>query len=559
MRHKFIPRFFHIMLAMVILWLASEPARAQGTLVVALDSVEGSAHPTMRAFVTVTDDNGVPVRGLDQKAFELSEDGLGASAPDKVEAVVNQKAAVSVMLAIDLSGSMRGRPLQAAREAIAKFMQALLDEAGDPDRAAFIGFAQKVAVAADSIADEKREVAFTNDMGKLLNVVNFVDVDTGTGGTPLYDALFRAVRITSRQPGRRAIVLMTDGQDQSSTLADSDPIGEANRQHIPIFTIGLSTGRLDVQYLQRVAVRTGGQYQSAPTPDQLAQLLQNVLAQLKEQYLLTYTSRIPKPDGQPHTLAVQVNSPRGSGSSKLTFTLGQPVATATVAATPTTIAPTVTPQPSPAPTQTTTPQPAGSRAIPSFLPNPALVVAVIAASLLLLLIVVVAIILIARSRRTATPTDDQAPSYRATWPGHGLPRTQLPFEAKPIPPPAAPPVGPPVAPVTFGSTVIIQRGSKSQVKGMLVSKQGPAWQLKIDKPSVTIGRAPGNDLVVEHPTVSRQHATIKIEGGEFRLYDLGSSNGTFVNEQRVREPVALQDGVAVRFGEARFVFSVLAR
>jgi VWFA-related protein len=547
---------------MLTLWLASEPARAQGPIVVALDSVEGSAHPAMRAWVTVTDDNGVPVRELDPKAFALSEDSLGASAPDKVEAVVNQKAAVSVMLVIDLSGSMRGRPLQAAREAIVKFMQALLDEAGDPDRAAFIGFTQTVTVTADSIADEKREVAFTNDMGKLLNVINFVDVDTGTGGTPLYDALFRAVRITSQQPDRRAIVLMTDGQDKGSTLADSDPIGEANRQHIPIFTIGLSTGRLDAQYLQRVALRTGGQYQSAPTPDQLAQLLQNVLAQLKEQYLLTYTSRIPKPDGQPHTLTVQVNSPRGSGSSKLTFTLGQPIATATVAATPTVIVPTVTPPPSPAPTLTATPQPVSSPAIPSFLQNPALVVAIVAAGLLLLLIVVVGIILIARGRHAAMPTGDRA-SYQATWSSQDPPRTQPPFEAKSIPPPAAPPVGPstapPAPPVTSGSTVIIQRGSKSRVQGMLMSKQGPAWQFRIDKPSMTIGRAPGNDLVVEHPTVSRQHATIKIEGGEFRLYDLGSSNGTFVNEQRVREPVALRDGAAVRFGEARFVFSVLVR
>jgi len=67
-------------------------------------------------------------------------------------------------------------------------------------------------------------------------------------------------------------------------------------------------------------------------------------------------------------------------------------------------------------------------------------------------------------------------------------------------------------------------------------------------------RAPGNHRVVDHPTVSRQHATIKLEGEEYRVYDLGSGNGTFVQDQRVRDPIVLQDGEMVRFGEVEFIF-----
>jgi hypothetical protein len=158
------------------LWMTvGGSALAQGTLAVSLDAVDAAAHPTMRALVTVTDENGIPMRGLDPKAFELDEDGGGPFAPDKVEVVANQKAAVSVMILVDLSGSMRGAPLQKAKEAIGKFLEALLNEPNDPDRAAFVGFGQKVVVTADTVADDKREVAFTNDMGKLLNVINFVD------------------------------------------------------------------------------------------------------------------------------------------------------------------------------------------------------------------------------------------------------------------------------------------------------------------------------------------------------------------------------------------------
>jgi len=113
----------------------------------------------------------------------------------------------------------------------------------------------------------------------------------------------------------------------------------------------------------------------------------------------------------------------------------------------------------------------------------------------------------------------------------------------------------PVTPPTSGGTVLIQRGAvKPKVLGMLVEKKDSAKRFDIDKPAVTIGRAPGNHLVVDHATVSRQHATIKLEGEEYRVYDLGSANGTFVQDQRVRDPIVLQDGVIVRFGEVEFIF-----
>ena len=67
----------------------------------------------------------------------------------------------------------------------------------------------------------------------------------------------------------------------------------------------------------------------------------------------------------------------------------------------------------------------------------------------------------------------------------------------------------PVTPPTSGGTVIIQRGLKLKVLGMLVDKKESSRRFDIDKPVVTIGRAPGNNFVVEHATVSRRHACIE--------------------------------------------------
>ena len=93
---------------------------------------------------------------------------------------------------------------------------------------------------------------------------------------------------------------------------------------------------------------------------------------------------------------------------------------------------------------------------------------------------------------------------------------------------------------------------------LLIDHKNPSRRFDVSKPAVTIGRAQRCDVVVDHATVSRQHATIKLEDGQFRLYDLGSSNGTFVGEQQVRAPVTLEDGARVRFGAVDFVFKIVS-
>lgn len=69
-----------------------------------------------------------------------------------------------------------------------------------------------------------------------------------------------------------------------------------------------------------------------------------------------------------------------------------------------------------------------------------------------------------------------------------------------------------------------------------------------------IGRdAAQNDIVVDEPSVSRQHARIRLEDGRFVLYDLASSNKTFVNGQEIQKHPLL-DGDVVAFGRAEFAF-----
>lgn len=67
---------------------------------------------------------------------------------------------------------------------------------------------------------------------------------------------------------------------------------------------------------------------------------------------------------------------------------------------------------------------------------------------------------------------------------------------------------------------------------------------------LTIGRAPGSDLRLEDPSVSRQHARIAIDDGEVRIADIASSHGTWVGDARIDAPRPLQGGDEIRLGDS---------
>jgi pSer/pThr/pTyr-binding forkhead associated (FHA) protein len=79
-----------------------------------------------------------------------------------------------------------------------------------------------------------------------------------------------------------------------------------------------------------------------------------------------------------------------------------------------------------------------------------------------------------------------------------------------------------------------------------------SYRLQTHRP-FTVGRDPGNDIVLRDPKVSRHHAEIVFERGFFVLHDLASANGTYVNGKRVRSQITLQSGDEIRLGSARFL------
>ena len=98
-----------------------------------------------------------------------------------------------------------------------------------------------------------------------------------------------------------------------------------------------------------------------------------------------------------------------------------------------------------------------------------------------------------------------------------------------------------------GQLVLIDAGNAS-------IKAGATWDFA---PEMTIGRRPGNEVEIDDPFLSGQHAEILLEAGEWWIRDLGSTNGTLLNGAPVAALTALRPGDIVQFGNVRL--QVLAR
>lgn len=105
------------------------------------------------------------------------------------------------------------------------------------------------------------------------------------------------------------------------------------------------------------------------------------------------------------------------------------------------------------------------------------------------------------------------------------------------------------------SDVGVEASQKVLPGPRLVSKRGD-WLLS--EGSNLVGRDRDCAVRIDSPSVSRHHARILVTRGEATIEDLGSKNGTYVNEQSIKAPVALDDRVQIRFGSVTMTYRILS-
>ncbi|MGD8440869.1 MAG: VWA domain-containing protein, partial [Holophagae bacterium] len=226
--------------------------------------------------VVVLDTFGVPVRDLEQDDFTVYEDdaevdveGFGTTAD----------LPLSLALAVDTSGSM-AEIFPDVRAAVAGFADSLLQPG---DEAALIRFSWDAAV----------EVDWTDDTRRLTGQLDRVVPE---GGTSLNDAVVRSLEQFRGRRGRQALVLLTDGEDTTSRTDWRLAERFARTMRIPVFSIGLGSGRFAGKgVLKSLAKETGGEAFFPKKVDELPAVYDRIAELLRSQYLLWYPSDSSKP------------------------------------------------------------------------------------------------------------------------------------------------------------------------------------------------------------------------------------------------------------------------
>ena len=262
-----------VLLALSLLAPAGGPAPAQFASGVNLVEV----------YVTVTDSRGEPVTTLTKSDFEVREDGEVQT----ITAFASGEVPLAVALAVDRSFSMAGERLALARRAGREFLRSLRPS----DRSMLLAIGSDTEVVAPLSSDR-------------LAQISGLEALTPWSTTGLHDAIIAAINLIQPNPGRRALVLISDGQDRYSDATAAQALEAARRSDVLVYP--LAVGKNRPALFAELAALTGGRSFFVTDPRQLESTLSTIVRELHHQYLLGYTPSRPMNPAQAEFRSIRV-------------------------------------------------------------------------------------------------------------------------------------------------------------------------------------------------------------------------------------------------------------
>ena len=239
----------------------------------AIDYAEAADVDAVIVPVTVRRD-GRFVRGLKREDFVVKEDGR----TQQITTFAPEGLALELMVAMDVSGSMED-DMTEMRDAVKALLQSLRPQ----DRAVVAGFNTSFFVVSARDANEaSRRRA--------------VDRLAAWGGTALYDALVRSADMLQKRTGRKAIIVFTDGDDQSSRTSAQNAERRMESSDAVLYVIGQGhSARTTVlrERLQRLARVSGGRAFFTEDITQLRKVFAEIVEDLANQYAIWYSPERP--------------------------------------------------------------------------------------------------------------------------------------------------------------------------------------------------------------------------------------------------------------------------
>jgi Ca-activated chloride channel family protein len=263
--------------------------------------------------VTVTDPSNRYLTDLAPEDFLVYENGV----KQEIGYVSRTNLSLSVALLLDSSASMDDK-MRTTQEAASGFVQSLRPE----DQAQVIDFDSRVNVLApftSSKADLEKAIAST----------------VAGGSTSLYTAIYIALRELKKTETRgiedlrrRAVIVLSDGEDTSSLVSYDEVLELAKRTETAIYAIGIrskepagsgrGSGQADFA-LRQLTTQTGGRVFFPSSADELKAIYALISQELSSQYLVGYTSSDQKRDGAWRRINVRTSRPGATARTRMGY------------------------------------------------------------------------------------------------------------------------------------------------------------------------------------------------------------------------------------------------
>jgi len=445
-------------------------------------------------------------------SFKVSADNGTTANATRVQSLSTTGYGMAVSVAIDVSGSMKGAPLNAIRSGLSKFVA----DAGPQDK-----------IAIQTIADDGRwEVGWEQSHEQVRAALDKLEARGNL--TRLWDALLDAVQHFPATPISQRIIVISDGHDEGSHHSEDEVIAAARQRAILIDAVGITRSNpIYLQGLSHLAEQTGGQFREARNNDELDRIVGSGIQRLKAIPVVSFSLDDLPADAASHRLTV-------------TWKHDGTVSQAEVAV--------VLP---PAP--------------PWYLRH---IVWEIGGGVLVLLLILV----IAAGKRNP-PVKEH---YTGVPPEPVMPKPALapvpaPITSRPVPlggagieplstprKIAATPYEPARAPARVKTQMIARFPvpSKETPTALLICEKGfaPGQTFSVNRAEFWIGALETNHLrIADDPTVSGNHACLVFEYDVLGIYDYKSTNGTRVNGEPVTEKRRLlRPGDRIQIGHSTF-------
>jgi Ca-activated chloride channel family protein len=249
--------------------------------------------------ITVTDQYGRYVSGLTKKAFNVFDNNQ----EQEITFFSDADAPASIGILFDVSGSMDGQKIIKARNALSRF----INTSHPSDEYFLISFNHRPNLIMDR----------TRDGEALLE--RFSLVKPG-GNTALYDAVYLGVeRVTRGAHQKKAVILISDGQDNSSRYTFKEVRDLLRESDVMIYSVGILDaadagsmhGIQGQAFLDELSAVTGGRAFYPQTDVEMDEIFERIALELRHQYTIGYTPKDFQPNGKWRKVKIRIKPPRG--------------------------------------------------------------------------------------------------------------------------------------------------------------------------------------------------------------------------------------------------------